>query len=80
MSELITVIILCLIMGVSWVDAAEKGRPTEQAEMDAENLKVAAEMETLQLMDLVEDLDMLKDINCLIEDDQEENQNETETD
>jgi hypothetical protein len=61
---------------VSWVDAAEKERPTEHEEIDAENLKVVAEMEILQLMDVVEDLDMLKDINCLIEDDQEENQNE----
>lgn len=84
MSEFITVVILCLMIGASWVEAAEKESPTEQAEIDAEDLKVVAEMENLQLIDVVEDMDMLKDINYLIEDDQEDDkegdQNETETD
>lgn len=78
MSGSVAAILVCLLIGVSSVAAVEKGKPVKPAtpaEIKPEDLKVVAAMEDLKLMDVAEDMDMLKDINYLIEDDQHENKN-----
>jgi hypothetical protein len=76
MPQLIAMMILCLFPGDAWTQPAEAPLPTASAGISPEDLKVVAELETLQLLDLAEDLDMLKDINYLIEDDQNEAKSE----
>jgi hypothetical protein len=72
-------VIVCLLIGTSFVTATEKIKtiklikPVKPVEIKPEDLKVVAAMEDLKLMDVAEDLDMLIDINYLIEDDQHEN-------
>jgi hypothetical protein len=67
--------LLCLFAGVASAQPEEGESPSVSEELSPEDLKIVAELETLQLLELAEDMDMLKDINYLIEDDQ----NETET-
>jgi|WetSurMetagenome_2_1015567.scaffolds.fasta_scaffold1427580_1 hypothetical protein len=80
MPKSVVVILLCLLLGASPVAAAKKGKsvkPAKSEEIKPEDLKVVAAIEDLKLMDIVEDMDMLKDkdINYLIEDNQNENEN-----
>ena len=72
MSQLIIIMLLCLFAGTAWAQSEEEYPSTVSAELSPEDLKIVAELETLQLLELAEDLDMLKDINYLIEDDQNE--------
>jgi hypothetical protein len=73
MPKFLTIILLCLLMGATSAQAGEK-QPINPAALSPEDLKVVAVMGILELMDLVEEIDMIKDINYLIEDDQNENQ------
>ena len=73
MPKFITIILVCLLMGAVSARAAEKQDPMNPTATSAEDLKVVAVMEILEMMDLAEEMDMVKDINCLIEDDQNEN-------
>jgi hypothetical protein len=69
-------VIVCLLIGSSFVTATEKIKTIKLVKpvgIKPEDLKVVAAMEDLKLMDVAEDLDMLMDINYLIEDDQHEN-------
>jgi hypothetical protein len=72
MPQLIAMVLLCLFAGDVWAQPSEEERPTASTEISPEDLKVVAELETLQLLELAEDLDMLQDINYLIEEDQNE--------
>lgn len=76
MPQLIIMMLLCLFAGTASAQPEEEDPPTVSAELSPEDLKIVAELETLQLLELAEDLDMLKDINYLIEDDQNETQKE----
>jgi hypothetical protein len=72
MPHLIAMMFLCLFAGNVWAQPVEEKHPTASPEISPEDLKVVAELETLQLLDLAEDLDMLQDINYLIEEEQNE--------
>jgi hypothetical protein len=74
MPNFLTIVFLCLLMGAASARAAEKESPPNPAELSPEDLKVVAVIEILQIMDLAEEMDMVKDINYLIEDDQNESQ------
>lgn len=76
MPKFFAIILLCLLAGASPVRAAEKPVPEQPEGLSAEDLKVVAVMEILQLMELAEEMDMVKDINCLIEDDPNESQDD----
>jgi hypothetical protein len=73
------VMLLCLLIGAGSIAAAEKKKQVKPArpveEIKPEDLKVVAAMEDLKLIDLAEDMDMLKDkdIDYLIEDNENEN-------
>jgi hypothetical protein len=73
------VILFCLLIGSVSVAGAEKKKPVKPAspveEIKPEDLKVVAAMEDLKLIDLAEDMDILKDkdIDYLIEDNENEN-------
>jgi hypothetical protein len=69
MPKFIAVIIFCLLLqGVSASPMAKKVT-VKPLEISPEDSKVVAEMENLQLMDLANDMDMLKDLTYFIEDD-----------
>jgi hypothetical protein len=72
MPNFLTLVLVCLLVGATAAQAGEKQSPAPGAP-SPEDLKVVAMMETLQLMDLAQEMDMVKDINYLIEDDQNEN-------
>ena len=74
MPNVITIIFLCLLMGAASAMAEEKQSSVNPPQLSDEDLKVVAVMEILENMDLAEEMDMVKDINYLIEDDQNENQ------
>jgi hypothetical protein len=74
MPQLIIMLLLCLFAWTASAQPAEEDPTTVSVEISSEDLKVVAELETLQLLELAEDLDMLKDINYLIEDDKNETQ------
>ena len=76
MPRFLAIFLVCLLMGTASARAAENQSPTNPAELSPEDRKVVAVMEILQLMDLAEEIDMVKDINYLTED----NQNESHTD
>jgi hypothetical protein len=76
MPNLFAIIFLCLLAGAAPVRAAEKPVPEQPEGLSAKDLKVVAVMEILQLMDLSDEMDMVKDINYLIEDDQNESQDD----
>lgn len=69
MPNLLAIVLLCLLAGASPVHGAERPGPEQPESLSPEDLKVVAVMEILQLMDLAEELDMVKDFNYLIEDD-----------
>ena len=75
MTKFIAIIFLCLLMGATSAKAVENEELINQTKVSPEDFKVIAEIETLQLMDLAEDMDMLKDIEYLIEDDKNETKN-----
>ena len=76
MPKLVAIIVLCLLAGATPVRAAEKPAPEQPESISAEDLKVVAAMEILQLMDLAEDMNMVKDMDYLIEDDANESQDD----
>jgi hypothetical protein len=76
MPNLFAIILLCLLAGASSVRAAEKPVPEQPEKLSSEDLKVVAVMEILQLLDLAEEMDIVKDINYLIEDDPNERQDD----
>jgi hypothetical protein len=76
MPKLAAIILLCLLAGATPVRAAEKAAPERSESISAEDLKVVAVMEILQLMDLAEDMNMVKDMDYLIEDDANESQDD----
>ena len=76
MPKLLAIILLFLLAGVSPVRASEDPVPGQSERLSEEDLKVVAVMEILQLMDLAEEMDMVKDLNYLIEDDQNESQDD----
>ena len=67
-------ILVCLLMGAAPVWTAENNVSKPPVELSPEDRKVVAAMEILQLMDLTKEMEMLKDMNTLIEDDQNESQ------
>jgi len=72
MPKFLAILLACLTMGAAAAQAAENQSPSNSAELSLEDRKVVAVMEILQLMDLAQEIDMVKDINYLIEDDQNE--------
>ncbi len=76
MPKCLRIILLCLLLGAPSAQAAEKQSAAKAADISPEDLKVVAVMDILELMDLADNMDMVKDINYLIEEDQ----NETQTD
>lgn len=73
MQKIIARLILCLLMGVASAWAGEdQVTAKKKAPVSPEDEKVMAVMEILQLMDLAEELNMVKDMEILIEDDQDE--------
>lgn len=66
----------CLLMGAAPCWGAENNSPKHPVELSPEDRKVVAVMEILQLMDLAENLDMMKDMDTLIEEDQHESQSD----
>jgi len=76
MPRFLAIIFLYLFMGAASVQAGEKQASIDTAQLSPDDLKVVAVMEILELMDLAEELDMVKDINYLIEDDQNETQSD----
>ncbi|MEJ2661025.1 MAG: hypothetical protein P8Z73_09930 [Desulfobacteraceae bacterium] len=69
MQKVLAIILLCLLAGISPVRAAEKPVSEQPERLSPEDLKVVGVLEILQLMDLAEDMEMVKDIEYLIEDD-----------
>ena len=76
MPKFFAIIFLYLCMGAASVQAGEKQAPINAAELSPEDLKVVAVMEILELMDLAEEMDMCKDFNYLIEEEQNGKQND----
>jgi hypothetical protein len=76
MRRLFALVLVCLLAAASPVRAAEKKEPAQLEGLSPEDLKVVAVMEILQLMDLAEEIDMCKDYNYLIEEEQNGNQND----
>ena len=70
MLNFLSIIVMCLLIGATSVQAGEKQAPVTQEELSPKDREVVAVMEILQLMDLAEEMDMIKDINYLIEEDQ----------
>ena len=74
MQKLLAIFLACLLMGAASAWAAENQSSMNPVELSPEDRKVVAVMEILQLMDLADEIEMIKDINTLIEDDQNERQ------
>ncbi len=72
MRKLLTKLTLCLLMGTATAWAGENQAVAKPASVSPEDEKVVAVLELLQLMDLAEEFDMVKDLEFLIEDDQDE--------
>lgn len=76
MPNFLFIILVCLLVGAAPVRAAEKKAAASPEELSPGDRKVAAMMEVLELMDLADAMDMVKDINYLIEEDQNERQSD----
>jgi hypothetical protein len=76
MPRFFAIILICLLAGASPVRSAEKPAAEQPEGLSEADLKVVAVMEILQLMELAEEMDMVKDINYLIEDDPNERQDD----
>jgi len=74
MPKLIIIMLLCLFTGTASAQTTKEENPSVSKALSPEDLKVVSELETLQLWELAEDLEMMEDINLLIEDDQNESQ------
>jgi hypothetical protein len=74
MPNVLSIILLCLLIGAAPALADQQQPAAPPAQITPADRQVAAVMEILQLMDLAEEIDMIKDMNYLIEDDQNENQ------
>ena len=70
MPGFLSIIVMCLLLGATSIHAAGQQAPAKPEELSPKDREVVAVMEILQLMDLAEELDMIKDINYLIEEDQ----------
>lgn len=75
MRHVVAIMVVCLLLRAAPAQAAEKQEPIDEAGISVEDLKVVQVLETLQLMELSEDMGMLKDMDYLIEDDQNATQN-----
>ena len=74
MPKLIIIMLLCLFAGTVSAQPAEEDSSPVAAELSPEDLKIVAELETLQLWELAEEQEMMEDMNLLLEDGQNESQ------
>jgi len=73
MPNLLWIIMLYLLIGAAPALADQQQPAASPAQISAEDRRVVAVLEILQLMDLAEDMDMIKDMNYLVEEDQDAN-------
>jgi hypothetical protein len=72
MGRLLAQIVLILMLVAGPAHARDKAAKAPPPQPTAEDLKIIAMMEELQLMDMAKDMEMIKDMDHLVE----ENQNE----
>ena len=68
------ILLLSLFIGTASAHQTEKEKSVDSEAIAPEDLKIVAELETLQLMELAENFDMLQDMNLPVKDDQNESQ------
>ena len=73
MPNFLWIIILCLLIGAAPALADPQQPAAPPAQISAEDRRVVAVLEILQLMDLAEDMEMMQDMNYLVEEDQDAN-------
>lgn len=77
MPKLIVIMLLCFFAGGASAQPVEGDSPGVPAELSPEDLRIVAELETLQLWELAEEQEMMEDIYLLIEDEPNESQTQT---
>ena len=73
MPKLLWIILLSLLIGAAPALADPQQPAAPPAQISAEDRRVVAMLEILQLMDLAEDMEMMKDMNYLVEDEDDAN-------